>query len=110
MEDRWFIYLQSDVLYLHRSWTGNCIYKITLRAEENGYKIAEALANSNEEQTPALDEEYQVKLLDFLISNLLLDEGKPFPIPKKFNNGPAGLFQHHIAGTGYPEEVSNGVD
>jgi hypothetical protein len=110
MEDKWFIYLQSDVLYLHRSWTGFCIYKIFFCAEENGYKVAETLTNACEDQAPAFDEDYHVQLLDFLISDLLLDEDKPFPLPKDLGNGPDGLFQHHIAGTHHPEKPSNGDD
>lgn len=26
MEDKWFFYMEGDVLYAHRSWTGICIY------------------------------------------------------------------------------------
>lgn len=26
MEDKWFFYMEGDVLYAHRSWTGFCIY------------------------------------------------------------------------------------
>lgn len=25
MEDKWFIYWRDKALYLHRSWTGNCV-------------------------------------------------------------------------------------
>ena len=31
MEDKWFIFLEDDVLYFYRSWTGNCIYQLSLR-------------------------------------------------------------------------------
>lgn len=30
MEDRWFSYMEDDVLYIHRSWSGNCIFKVRL--------------------------------------------------------------------------------
>ncbi|MBQ6575965.1 MAG: hypothetical protein IJL90_07670 [Lachnospiraceae bacterium] len=26
MEDKWFWYMEGDTLYIHRSWTGFCIY------------------------------------------------------------------------------------
>lgn len=27
-DDRWFIYLEDDWLSIHRSWTGQCIYRV----------------------------------------------------------------------------------
>lgn len=30
MEDKWFIYCEEGTLYIHRSWTGHCIYQVTL--------------------------------------------------------------------------------
>jgi hypothetical protein len=103
MEDKWFIYFQNHVLCLHRSWTGFCIYQLTFQDKDDGYTAVETLANIDKNQSPVLDAEYHIQLLDFLISNLLLGESKPFPLPKQINIGPPGAFQHHIAGTGYPE-------
>ena len=28
MEDKWFWYMEGQALWAHRSWTGNCIYRI----------------------------------------------------------------------------------
>lgn len=28
MEDKWFAYFENDTLFVHRSWTGVCIYRI----------------------------------------------------------------------------------
>ena len=30
MEDKWFMYCEGDTLYIHRSWTGYCIYAVAL--------------------------------------------------------------------------------
>lgn len=30
MEDKWFVYCEEDTLYIHRSWTGYCIYQAAL--------------------------------------------------------------------------------
>ncbi|MGB6299866.1 MAG: hypothetical protein WBF90_27350 [Rivularia sp. (in: cyanobacteria)] len=30
MEDKWFIYLEDNWLYFHRSWSGFCIFKVRL--------------------------------------------------------------------------------
>lgn len=31
MEDKWFIFFETDKIYFHRSWTGFCIYEVELR-------------------------------------------------------------------------------
>jgi len=36
MEDKWFIYLQNNILYFHRSWTGYCIFKIVFTRSGGG--------------------------------------------------------------------------
>ena len=72
MEDKWFIFLEDDLLYFHRSWTGYCVYQLRLEAVEGSYKIAEAWASRNPEQYTATDDEVDVFTLKMLIDNLLL--------------------------------------
>jgi len=47
MEDKWFIFLEEDVLYFHRSWTGFCIYQVRMKKEGAEYRVVEALVNRN---------------------------------------------------------------
>jgi hypothetical protein len=110
MEDKWFIYLEDGVLSFHRSWTGHCLYRVVLQKEGDGYSVVAALANASEDQALPIDENYAVQLLEFLISNLLLGDSKPFPISKEFSDGPAGAFQHHISGTAFPEKLVDDED
>lgn len=72
MEDKWFIFLEEDVLYFHRSWTGYCIYQLTLRKDGANYTVAEALTSRDVSQYSATNDEYDVRLLTSLIDNLLL--------------------------------------
>ena len=103
MEDKWFIYLEGDVLNFHRSWTGKCIYQVEFATEGGKHTVRRALVN-RDHQYQATDDAYDAKLLHFLISNLLLGKHVEFPIPADLPKGMAkGVFQHHIAGTGYPE-------
>lgn len=44
MEDKWFIYYEEPWLYLHRSWTGFCIYIVRFEKSIAGYAIREAWA------------------------------------------------------------------
>ena len=105
MEDKWFIYLDADTLCLHRSWTGHCIYKVEFAREGGGHVVRHAIANRDPVEYTQRDNAYDARLLDFLIRNLLLGAGVPFPMPKGLpGDAPRGLYQHHVAGTGYPEK------
>jgi hypothetical protein len=103
MEDKWFVYYDEPHLFFHRSWTGQPVYRLTLRNVPNGFEVTEALWSKDIADTTKPDFDYQVKLLDFLVSNLLLGQAKPFPVSPGLMDPMHGVFQHHISGTGYPE-------
>ena len=101
MEDKWFIYEDGGAVHFHRSWTGACIYRVRFEAAHNRYRIVEVLVSRDREQYKGDDEQYEARLLRFLIDNLLLGRQTPFPLPAGVPDSGAALFQHHIAGTGY---------
>jgi len=47
MEDKWFIFLENNVLFFHRSWTGVCIYEAHL---DNNHSVKEVWVNRDNEQ------------------------------------------------------------
>ncbi|MGD8456353.1 MAG: hypothetical protein PVF83_08220 [Anaerolineales bacterium] len=101
MEDKWFIFMENKTLFFHRSWTGVCIYQVLF---DDQRCIAEVWANRDPDQCGISDNEYDVKLLSFLIDNLLLGKRTPFPLPEDLpEDVPEGLYQHSVSGTGYPE-------
>ncbi len=106
MEDKWFIYYEEPHLFLHRSWTGQPVYRLALRKTPDGAEIDEALWSKVLAEAPDPDPGYQVQLIDFLLSNLLLGESKPFPLPQAILEPVPGVIQHHIAGTGFPQVMA----
>jgi hypothetical protein len=106
MEDKWFIYYEEPHLFLHRSWTGQPVYRLALRKTPDGAEIDEALWSKVLAEAPDPDPGYQVQLIDFLLSNLLLGESKPFPLPQAILEPAPGVIQHHIAGTGFPQVMA----
>jgi hypothetical protein len=86
MEDRWFIFLEGDWLYFHRSWTCLCVYQARLERAGDSYRIAEASANPEALPYYSTDEGYHRESLVFLIDALLL--GKPVPSPRFRKGGP----------------------
>jgi hypothetical protein len=101
MEDKWFIYFEEPSLFLHRSWTGQAVYRVDFERDGDEIRVAEAFCATD---LLAGDEPaYQALLLSFLISNLLLGRAEPFPMPDGLTEPAPGVYQHVVAGTGYPE-------
>ncbi len=42
MNDKWLAFMESDRLFLHRSWTGHGVYEVTFAAKEIGFVITSA--------------------------------------------------------------------
>ena len=42
-DDRWFIFMEEDRLFLHRIGTGSCIYEADFAPTEGGYVIERAV-------------------------------------------------------------------
>lgn len=79
MEDKWFIFLEGDTLFFHRSWTGHCIFRLTLTREGEKYAVSDALVNRDAGQYGGADDVNDERLLTYLIDNLLLG-GRTVPL------------------------------
>lgn len=101
MEDKWFLFMEGNTLYVHRSWTGNCIYQMELAKEGAGYVPRTVFVNREESQYAGSDDLYDEKLLLYLVDYLLLGKRSPLPGGMKV---PADLFlelhHHHVIGAG----------
>ncbi len=108
MEDKWFIYLEDDLLNFHRSWTGQSVYQVQFRQNQNEWEVFQTWVNRDPKQYRISDDDYDVALLSFLIDNLLLGKNAPFPVTNNLpKDVPKGVYQHGIAGTGYSETIIN---
>ena len=52
MDDKWFIYYAEDeeILYLHRSWTGFCVFMVKFKEVDGGFAAMKAVVNEDPEQ------------------------------------------------------------
>lgn len=69
MEDKWFIYYEEPWLYLHRSWTGYCIYRVRFRGCQAGFEVAEAFVNREQSQYTETDDASDVRMLSILLES-----------------------------------------
>ena len=72
MDEKWFIFVEDDRLYAHRSWTGFGIYEATFAPVEGGYVIEAAVVTSDDATySPPSDRDESV-ILEALICGHLL--------------------------------------
>ena len=112
MEDKWFIYFDGPAnrgpaprqgwLFLHRSWTGACIYGVQLERSPGGARVVDSWVSRDPTQYKGTDLDYDRKLLRFLIDALLLRRPAVFPLPAGVDAAP-GVYQQSVVGRAYPE-------
>ena len=64
MEDKWFFYVKDNVLYAHRSWTGNCIFIMEIANDGNNL----VTVNRDPEQYKSTNAEEDSKTLNTLLN------------------------------------------
>lgn len=79
MENKWFIYYEDGVLYIHRSWTGRGIFKVRFDVGEQGASVKEA-STIHDPNPSEYDMNYSVRLLHCVISNILLGKHEEFDL------------------------------
>jgi len=112
MEDKWFIYFDDDRLYFHRSWTGFCVYIVDFAAQGRvGHHMHQAVLNREAEQYSETSDEFDGKMISYLIDVLLLHRCVEFPTYSDGNDTDP-LFQWSQVGKAMlqdiPEESNHG--
>jgi len=70
MDDKWFTFFEEPYLYLHRSWTGHCIYHVRFERRGDAWYVIEALANRDADQYRESDDQRDTTFLEFLLCSL----------------------------------------
>ena len=79
MEDKWFIYWENGTLFLHRSWTGFCIYAVHFVPEGKGFRAISADVNRDPDQYMETDDRKDAGMILYLIDLLLLEKESMCP-------------------------------
>lgn len=65
MEDRQFCYFEDNKLYIHRSWSGICIYIVEFNFIFNRHKVT---VNRDDQQYACNDIKEDIEKLEFLLN------------------------------------------
>ena len=74
MEEKWFIFVEEDRLYAHRSWTGLGVYEATFARVDGGYVIESAVVTGNRSEYKRSSDQDESLILEVLIAGHLLGQ------------------------------------
>ncbi|MEV0177203.1 hypothetical protein AB0I00_39625 [Streptomyces sp. NPDC050803] len=75
MDEKWNAFVEGDVLFLHRSWTGRGVYEVTFApVSDGGRKIASTVVEGDETCYRNMGDEYDCLMMELVISAIILGE------------------------------------
>jgi hypothetical protein len=67
MDEKWNAYLDGDRLFLHRSWTGKCVFEVTVRPTSDGGHPVQAWVESDPDCYRRGSDEAETAMLEVLL-------------------------------------------
>ncbi|MEV1070121.1 hypothetical protein, partial [Streptomyces sp. NPDC050263] len=75
MDEKWDVFAEGDVVFLHRSWTGSGVFEATFApVDAGGWQITEAVVERDPERYRNDDDEYDCLMLELMLSAIVLGE------------------------------------
>ncbi|MFE3200165.1 hypothetical protein [Embleya sp. NPDC059237] len=75
MDEKWNVFVEGDVLFTHRSWTGHGIYEASFAPViGGGVRITSAVVESDRENYRSMGDEYDRLMMELIISAIVLGE------------------------------------
>ncbi|MCX4869914.1 hypothetical protein OHU11_00865 [Streptomyces sp. NBC_00257] len=75
MDEKWNVFVEGDVLFMHRSWTGHGVYEVSFSsAAGSGRRIASAVVEADGERYRSMGDEYDRLMMELIISAIVLGE------------------------------------
>ena len=72
MEEKWFMFMEANRLFAHRSWTGFGIYEATFASTEGGHVIESVVVTGDDTKHLRSSDEAESATLEMLIDSHLL--------------------------------------
>jgi hypothetical protein len=75
MDEKWNVFAEGDVVFMHRSWTGLGVYEVSFApAADGGRRIASAVVEAGGERRRSTGDEYDCLMMELIISAIVLGE------------------------------------
>ena len=97
-QDKWFLYYHKGWLNIHRAASGSCIFKLQISTKEDHYVAPRVIVNRDKTQYKSASDDYDVKLMAYLIDRYLLGRNPSFPQPGRMNKHHKQAHKQHVIG------------
>lgn len=74
MDEKWDVFVENHVAFLHRSWTGNGVFEAAFSPAGRGWRISAAVIESSPERARKVSAELNRVLLELVLSAIVLGE------------------------------------
>ncbi|MFG2439688.1 hypothetical protein [Streptomyces sp. NPDC048508] len=107
MDEKWDVFTEGEVVFLHRSWTGNGTFAATfVPVDGGGWRIDSAVVERDAERYRGTDDAYDCVTLELVLSAIVLGEPATelrtelVELTRRGSgsDAPAGLIQHSVLG------------
>ncbi|GHI83089.1 hypothetical protein [Streptomyces xanthophaeus] len=108
MDQKWNVFVEGDVVFMHRSWTGLGIYAASFApVADGGRRISSAVVESDGERYRSMGDEYDRLMIELIISAIVLGEPATDLRPGLVDltarasgksDLPSGVVQHSVLG------------
>ncbi|MFE5898226.1 hypothetical protein ACFQ67_12550 [Streptomyces sp. NPDC056488] len=108
MDEKWDVFTEGEVVFLHRSWTGYGIFAATFApVYGGGWRIASAVVERDGERYGGTDDTYDCVMLELVITAIVLGEPASEIRSRlvelirqrpRAADAPAGVIQHSALG------------
>ena len=106
MDEKWNVFFEDRVAFLHRSWTGHGVFEASFSRLDGGWRISSALLESNPERARNVSAQRGRVLLEVVLSAIVLGEPAAelraelvrLSLPQDRPAPPDGLIEHSILG------------
>ncbi|WP_199545773.1 hypothetical protein [Streptomyces sp. N35] len=108
MDEKWNVFTEGEVVFLHRSWTGHGVFEATFApVDGGGRQITRAVAEGDTDRYRSTDDAYDCVMLELVLSAIVLGEpatglrSKLVELTRRQSpsaDAPAGVIQHSALG------------
>ena len=75
MDEKWNVFVEGDVLFMHRSWTGHGVYEVSFAPAAGRWEgVASAVVEADGERYRSMGDEYDCLMMELIISAIVLGE------------------------------------
>ena len=106
MDEKWNVFVEGPVAFVHRSWTGHGIFEASFAPAGGGWRIHAAVVESDPGRARHVSGQFSCVLLELVLSAIVLGEPAAdlraelvrFSSPPDQPAPPDGLIEHSILG------------